>query len=119
MSRCGSVADITPERARSEGCRRGRRSQAAKMADEWDIPMKVEILVFEGCPHAGEAMTLVREVVGRLAPAASVDRVDVDTPEKAAVMGFLGSPSVRVNGEDIERRSTRGGSLCCRTYAGE
>jgi arsenate reductase len=81
--------------------------------------MQVEVLVFEGCPHAGEAMTLVREVVGRLAPGASVTRVEVDTPEKAAALGFLGSPSVRVNGEDIERRSTSQGSLCCRTYSGE
>ncbi len=81
--------------------------------------MKVEVLVFEGCPHAGGAMALVTEVVGRLAPGASVDRIEVDTPEKAVALGFLGSPSVRVNGEDIERRSTGQGSLCCRTYSGE
>ncbi len=89
------------------------------MPDERDVPMQVEVLVFEGCPHAGEAMALVREVVGRLAPGASVDRVAVDTPEEAAALGFLGSPSVRVNGEDIERRSTGQGSLCCRSYAGK
>jgi len=89
------------------------------MADERDIRMQVEVLVFEGCPHAGEAMARVTEVVGRLAPGASVDRVEVDTPEKAAALGFLGSPSVRINGEDIERRSAGRGSLCCRTYAGE
>jgi len=81
--------------------------------------MQVEVLVFEGCPHAGEAMARVREVVGHLAPGTSVDRVEVDTPEKAAALGFLGSPSVRINGEDIERRSTSRGSLCCRTYAGK
>jgi len=89
------------------------------MADERNIPMRVEVLVFEGCPHAGAALALVREVVGRLAPGASVDRVHIDTAEKAAALGFLGSPSVRVNGEDIERRSTSQGSLCCRTYSGE
>jgi arsenate reductase len=81
--------------------------------------MQVEVLVFEGCPHAGAALALVREVVGRLAPGASVDRVDIDTVERAATLGFLGSPSVRVNGEDLERRSTSRGALCCRTYAGE
>jgi arsenate reductase len=94
-------------------------SQAAKMTEEKNIPMQIEVLVFEGCPHAGEAMALVREVVGRLAPGAFVNRVEVDTVEKAAALGFLGSPSVRVNGEDIERRSTSQGSLCCRTYLGE
>jgi arsenate reductase len=81
--------------------------------------MRVEVLVFEGCPHAGAAMALVREVAARLAPDASVDRIDIDTAEKAAALRFLGSPSVRVNGEDLERRSTNRGTLCCRTYAGE
>jgi len=89
------------------------------MTDERDIPMQVEVLVFEGCPHAGAAIALVREVVDRLAPGASVHRVEIDTAEKAAMLGFLGSPSVRVNGEDIEGRSTSRGTLGCRTYAGE
>ena len=48
-----------------------------------------------------------------------MERVEVDTPEKAAKLGFLGSPSVRVNGEDIERRKAVQGMLCCRTYSGE
>jgi arsenate reductase len=89
------------------------------MGDEWGIPMRVEVLVFEGCAHAGAALALVREIVARLAPGASVDRVDVDTPEKANSLGFLGSPSVRVNGEDLELRRSRRGALCCRTYEGE
>ena len=81
--------------------------------------MLVDILVFEGCPHAGSTIALVTEVVARLAPGTSVNRVEVDTPEKAASLGFLGSPSVRVNGEDIEQRSTGRGTLCCRIYTGE
>jgi arsenate reductase len=89
------------------------------MADERNIPMRVEVLVFEGCPHAGAAIALIREVAACLAPGTTVDRVEIDTPEKAATLGFLGSPSVRVNGLDIERRSASQGSLCCRTYAGE
>jgi arsenate reductase len=80
--------------------------------------MRIEVLVFEGCPHAGAAMALVRDVAARLVPGAGVDRIDVDTPERAEALGFLGSPSVRVNGEDIERRSTSQGTLCCRTYSG-
>ena len=81
--------------------------------------MRIEVLVFEGCPHAGAAMALVRDVAARLLPAGGVDRIDVDTPERAEALGFLGSPSVRVNGEDIERRSTSQGALCCRSYSGE
>ena len=80
--------------------------------------MKVDVLVFEGCPHADAALSLVKRVVGRLEPEAPVRRVEIDTPEKAAEIGFLGSPSVRINGDDIERRRTSKGALCCRTYSG-
>ena len=84
-----------------------------------DISMRVEVLVFEGCPHADAALALVTEVVACLAPGASVNRIDVDTPEKAAELGFLGSPSVRINGQDIELRTSSRGALGCRTHAGE
>jgi len=80
--------------------------------------MKVDVLVFEGCPHVETSLSLVKKVVDRLAREASVKRVEIDTPEKAAESGFLGSPSVRINGEDIERRRTSKGALCCRTYSG-
>ena len=33
-------------------------------------------------------------------------------------IGFLGSPSVLINGDDIERRRTTKGAFCCRTYSG-
>jgi arsenate reductase len=65
------------------------------------------------------AISLVRKVVSRLAPHATVDLIAVDTPEQASALQFLGSPSVLVNGQDIERKRSRRGALCCRTYGGE
>jgi len=79
---------------------------------------RIEVLVFEGCPHAGAAIDLTQWVADRLAPGVVVERVEVDTPEKADAIGFLGSPSIRVNGVDVEHRKTTHGSLCCRTYEG-
>lgn len=80
--------------------------------------VRIEVLAFDGCPHAEAATQLAHEVAGRLGPGITVDRVEVDTPEKAADLGFLGSPSIRVNGEDVERKQTSKGALCCRTYEG-
>jgi arsenate reductase (thioredoxin) len=80
--------------------------------------MQVEVLVFEGCPHAEPAFAMVREVAARLAPKVTVLKLEVDTPEKAASLGFLGSPSIRVNGRDIEGKHTNSGTLCCRVYEG-
>ncbi len=74
------------------------------------------VLVFDGCPHAEPAINLAVTVAERIGPGISVERVEVDSYEKAAALGFLGSPSIRVNGEDVEGRTTSQGALCCRTY---
>jgi arsenate reductase len=77
--------------------------------------VRVEVLVFDGCPHAEAAVQLAHAVAGRLGPGITVERVDVNTPEKAAELGFIGSPSIHVNGVDIEGRAGSGG-LSCRMY---
>ena len=80
--------------------------------------VRVEVMVFDGCPHADAAVELARAVVQRLDPGITVERVDVNTTERAAELGFLGSPSIRVNGADIEGRNASTGRLCCRSYEG-
>jgi hypothetical protein len=83
-----------------------------------DETMHVEVLVFDGCPHAEAALHLAQSVTARLGPGITVERVDVNTPEQAADLGFFGSPSIRVNGVDIESVTSSTGRLCCRTYEG-
>ena len=78
--------------------------------------VRVEVLVFDGCPHADMAIRMAEGAAERLGPGVTVRRVDVDTPEQAAALGFLGSPSVRINGRDIEGNAASPGRLCCRTY---
>lgn len=79
--------------------------------------MRIEVLTFERCPHASRSEALVREVVGALAPDAEVTSVRVETDEQARRLGFLGSPSVRVDGVDLEGRVAQGpASLACRFY---
>ena len=63
-------------------------------------------------------MRLVHTVATRLGPGITVERIDVDTSEKAADLGFLGSPSIRVNGLDVEGAVTSTGVLACRMYEG-
>jgi arsenate reductase len=83
-----------------------------------DEAVRIEVLVFGGCPHAAAALRMAEGFAARLGPGITAARVDVDTPEKAAECGFLGSPSLRVNGADIEGKTTSAGRLCCRTYEG-
>ncbi len=79
--------------------------------------VRIEVLVFDGCPHANPALDLANAVAERF-EGVSVQRIEVDNEKKAAELGFLGSPSIRVNGEDVEGRTTTQGAMCCRTYEG-
>lgn len=76
----------------------------------------VEVLYFEGCPNAAEALRLVRATAERLLPASEVREVKIESAEHARQAGFMGSPSVRIDGEDIEGRGGESPGLACRVY---
>jgi len=78
----------------------------------------VELLRFEGCPHAESALELVKRVASELGVGAEVRRIDVPDPEAAAAHRFLGSPTIRVNGCDVEPGANDRSDLVlsCRVY---
>jgi mercuric ion transport protein len=80
--------------------------------------MKVEVLYFEGCPNHVPAVERVREALQSENETADVQEIEVRTQGEAESLGFLGSPSVRINGLDIEpeARSLTSYGLSCRTY---
>ncbi len=64
--------------------------------------IKVEILVAPGCASRQQTEELVANLLGQAAINASVETVVISNAEQAAAVRFLGSPSVRVNGIDVE-----------------
>lgn len=80
--------------------------------------MKVEVLYFEGCPNHVPTVKRVRETLNGLGLPDDVHEIEVDAYEKAQASGFLGSPSVRINGVDIEplARDAKIFGMTCRTY---
>lgn len=83
--------------------------------------MRVEVLFFEGCPNHKPAVELARAVSRDLGVSGEVDEVEVKTPEDAKRLRFLGSPSIRVDGLDVEpqARGRTDFGFCCRTYGGK
>ena len=80
--------------------------------------MKVEILTFAGCPNGAPARALVADVVRELEVDAAVEVVDVADPETAERTRFLGSPTIRVDGRDVEPGADERTDfvLSCRVY---
>ncbi len=80
--------------------------------------MKVEILYFDGCPTYLEAEKALRGVLEEQGVVAEVELVAVNTDEEAQELRFAGSPTVRVDGEDLLPVPQRAGyALGCRVYA--
>ncbi|QIN85272.1 thioredoxin family protein [Rubrobacter tropicus] len=80
--------------------------------------MKVEVLYFDGCPTYREAEETLREVLAEAGAGAGVALVAVNTDEEAERLRFPGSPTIRVEGEDLFPAGERGEwRLGCRVYA--
>ena len=80
--------------------------------------MKVEVLYFKGCPNHLPTVERVRETLHGMGLHEEIREIEVDSQDKAEVSAFLGSPSVRINGVDVEpsARGVRAFGLTCRTY---
>ena len=80
--------------------------------------MKIEVLYIDGCPNHRRTVERVNELLKELRLPAELLEVRVTDCESALAHRFLGSPTVKINGVDVEpsaRTSSQFG-LMCRTY---
>ena len=81
---------------------------------------RIEFLYFEGCAGHKPAFELLSQVTAQETPDAEVDRIVVSGPEEVERYRFVGSPTIRVDGVDLEGPETErdlGYGWRCRTYA--
>ena len=91
-----------------------RRMRSAVTGRYGRRTMDVELLYFEGCP----SWRVMDERLGVLGAEFDFEhqRILVDTPEAAERAGFLGSPTVRIDGEDPFAAPGAAVGLSCRVY---
>jgi hypothetical protein len=78
---------------------------------------RVELLYFDGCPNHHPTEELIREVLLEEGLQPQLVRVPVETPDAALRERFLGSPTIRINGKDIDPEGDDGQyALRCRVY---
>ncbi|MBV8729070.1 MAG: DUF2703 domain-containing protein [Acidobacteriia bacterium] len=82
--------------------------------------MRIEVLYSEDCPNYVPTLDRLRAVLREEGVNVDVQEVEIEDAFAAERLRFIGSPTVRVNGLDIETvaRSLIGGGLACRRYAG-
>ncbi len=81
-------------------------------------PVRIEVLGFAGCPNTAPTLELVQRVVATTEVDAVVEQIEVETQEQVEILRFLGSPTVRVNGRDVEpgADARRDYVFSCRIY---
>src|SRR5687768_7324939 len=90
----------------------------AQRRPSWPDPWRctVEVLVVSGCPGTELAIQRVREAAEGLGMETNIRFVIIDDEAKAQAHAFVGSPTVRVEGEDVEDVAGRPIALSCRLY---
>lgn len=63
---------------------------------------RVELPWFHDCPNHPAARALLDELLGALAPGATVDEIDATDPAVAQRHRFPGSPTIRIDGRDVD-----------------
>jgi hypothetical protein len=77
----------------------------------------IELLWWEGCPSCAEAVSLVEQILGELGRDDEIVMTEVTSEEEAERLRFPGSPTIRVDGRDVDPAGAGGRpSLTCRIY---
>ncbi|MCP2519344.1 DUF2703 domain-containing protein [Candidatus Aminicenantes bacterium AC-708-M15] len=79
--------------------------------------MKIQLLYVRGCPHFKPALNLLSEILKEKGLKEKIELIEIGSEEEAKKYEFLGSPSIKINGKDIEKEK-RGypPSFGCRIY---
>lgn len=64
--------------------------------------MKVELLFLSDCPNYLETWSILEDVLQSEGVSVPIEMIRVQTAEDAQRLRFPGSPTIRVNGRDIE-----------------
>lgn len=80
--------------------------------------MKIEVLYFDQCPNHSPTLQRVKEALRQEGVTAELVEVNVRDEATAQSVRFLGSPTVQIDGIDIEAtaRLSKDFGMMCRTY---
>ncbi len=80
--------------------------------------MKIELLYFDGCLAYQTALKHLEEVIREKKLDVGVEMIKIESDGEALKNRFLGSPTIRINGRDIESgaEEIKDFSMRCRLY---
>jgi hypothetical protein len=81
------------------------------------VIMKITFLYYEDCPSHDKALDRLRSIMAEEGVQTEIKIIKVETDEQAQALEFVGSPTIRVNGRDIDPPAPGAYyALTCRAY---
>lgn len=82
-----------------------------------DIKVKIEVQHFDGCPNSAEMIARVKGAIKEFVNQIDYKEILVETQKEAMRVNFRGSPTVLINGVDLENMpEPTNAYLACRYY---
>jgi hypothetical protein len=82
--------------------------------------MEVRFLYYEDCPSHDVALDRLRQVMAEEGILSEIEIIKVETDEQAQRLRFIGSPTILINGQDIDPPLPDAYyALTCRAYRTE
>ncbi len=78
--------------------------------------IQVELLAVEDCAHLEQAQRDLEAVLRKGIIEVPIQLIFVTSQDDAEFLGFQGSPTIRINGEDVDPRPELPVALGCRLY---
>jgi hypothetical protein len=79
--------------------------------------VRIELLYWDGCPSYPEARATLEDVLKGRGIDAPIEMREVCTDEEARTLRFPGSPTIRIDGRDVDPAGANGRpALNCRIY---
>lgn len=80
--------------------------------------MLVELLYVPGCPHYQPALSRLRQILQSQDVIVPIREIPVEDEAMARSLRFPGSPTIRINHQDVEPDGGTSPALACRLYSG-
>jgi len=80
--------------------------------------MKIQYLYFEDCPSHEQGLARLKKVLEEESVNQEIEIIEVLSEKQAGELNFIGSPTILVNGRDIDPEGPAGQSsaFACRVY---
>lgn len=78
--------------------------------------MNIELLYIKGCQNFKKTRKLIHDIIRSLALKISLRKIEIQNEDDSEKYSFPGSPTIRINSEDIEPETAGATGRTCRIY---